>query len=232
MAPLVGISLCLDDRGRWRRGHETLYGDRRYARAVESAGGIAMHLPIQDDARALVSRIDALLIPGGGDFPPDAPYPVEIAFDPAPPPQIDFDHQLLAGALERSLPILGICYGMQLLALHRGGTLHHHLPLDRPDAAAHQLPEPDGRHAIRVEPGSRLAAVLGDTPAPVNSIHHQAVSTPGAGLRICARSQDGIVEAIEAEGDAFCLGVQWHPERLDAASRTPLFRALVEACGG
>ena len=232
MRPVVGISQCLDDRGRWREGRDYAYVDVAYARAVEEAGGIPLHLPVQGDPAALTERLDALLIPGGDDFlptPPSAPYPAHIAFDPAPLAQIDFDERLLASALAREIPVLGICYGMQLLALHRGGSLHYDLPTDRPEAASHQLPEPDGRHALAVEPGTRFVAIVGGSPAPVNSLHHQAVAEPGAGLRVAARSPDGIIEVIETERGSFALGVQWHPEKLTGAARLVLFEALVEA---
>ena len=140
-----------------------------------------------------------------------------------------FDTRLLAGALDRQLPVLGICYGMQLLALHHGGTLHHHLPHDLPGAGAHQLPEVDGRHAIMLSAGTRTAAAMGDHCEPVNSLHHQAVAEPGAALRVSARAGDGVIEAIEARGDHFAMGVQWHPEKLGDTASDGLFRALVAA---
>ncbi len=229
MKPIIGISQCLDDRGRWRRNREYLYLDSAYARAVEAAGGIAMHLPIQRDADGLLRRIDALLLPGGDDLPPESPYPADVPFDPAPARQIEFDRRLLAGALHRALPLLGVCYGMQLLALHQGGRLHYHLPLDLPTAQTHQLPNDDDRHPLIVEANTKLASTLGRSPAPVNSLHHQAVAAPGHGLRVCARSPDGVVEAIESEDEAFCMGVQWHPEKLEGHGRDAIFGALVAA---
>jgi putative glutamine amidotransferase len=231
MPPVVGITQCLDDRGRWRRGRRYHYADAAYARAVERAGGLPLYLPVQADVGALIERIDALLVPGGDDLPPERPYPAEVCFDLAPAAQVEFDRRLLAAALERRLPFLGICYGMQILALVRGGALHHHLPIDLPGAAPHRLPEPDGRHALRIEPGTRLAAILGPSPVSVNSLHHQAVAVPGEGLRVSARGEDDVIEAVEAPGAVFCLGVQWHPEKLDPEPHGGVFRALVEACG-
>ena len=233
MPPIVGISQSLDDRGRWRPQRDYGYIDLAYARAVEDAGGTPIHLPPQSDAARLTEHIDALVVPGGDDFPPGPEcqaYPKSVAFDLAPAQQIDFDTRLVESALGRGLPVLGICYGMQLLALHRGGSLHHHLPIDLPESECHQLPEANGRHALAVEPGSRLETILGREPAPVNSLHHQAVCSPGHDLRVCARSPDGVVEAIESLGDHFVLGVQWHPEKLDDEGRLVLFRALVQAC--
>jgi putative glutamine amidotransferase len=232
MRPLIGIPLCLDASGRFRRGRRYHYIDQRYADAVAEAGGDPIYLPIQQRGQDLVQRIDGLLIPGGADLLPDAPYPEDVRFEATAPEQLDFDRALLADALERQIPFLGICYGMQILALQHGGTLLYHVPHDLPEAGEHRLPEEKGRHLIRVEPGTLLEAVLGRDEEPVNSAHHQAVATPGAGLRVSARAEDGVIEAVEGARERFCLGVQWHPERLADAHRRSLFAAFVSAAGG
>ena len=230
MAPLIGISLCLDTGGRFRRGRRYHYIDERYADAVAEAGGVPAYLPIQPGSEEIADRIDGLLIPGGDDLLPEAPYPEEIRFEAAPSEQIDFDRALLARALARGIPVLGICYGMQILALHHRGSLLYHIPLDVPDAIEHQLPEDQGRHPIRVEAGTLLEAAIGADPEPVNSSHHQAVARAGEGLRVSARAADGVVEAIEGAGERFCLGVQWHPERVSGDHRGQLLGAFVSAC--
>jgi putative glutamine amidotransferase len=230
MRPVIGIPLGLDDRGRWNPTRTTQYIDTAYARAVAAGGGDAFALPIQDRPEALVERIDGLLIPGGDDFAPPRPYPGDVRFDAAPEPQIEFDRRLLACALARDLPVLGICYGMQLLALHLGGTLCYDIPSERPDAGPHRLPDGEGRHGLRVETATRLAAVLGESPGPVNSRHHQCVAEPGASLRVSARAEDGLIEAVERAGDGFCVGVQWHPERMPEPHRDALFAAFVSQC--
>ncbi len=229
MKPAIGISECHDARGRIRPGREYLYNDIAYSRAISESGGSALHLPIQDDPAALVERIDALLLPGGDDFPPPDPYPDGVQFEAASERQIAFDRELLASALERGIPVLGICYGAQLLALELGGALHYHLPHDMPDAHDHQLDDAQGRHRLEFEEDSHLASLLGPDPIEVNSLHHQAIALPGPELRVVARSLDGVIEAVEHLTRSFCIGVQWHPEKLPAAASRPLFVGLVSA---
>ena len=230
MRPLIGIPPVFADRGRLRPGRELHALDARYPRAVEIAGGTPVLVPVQSDAASLALRLDGLLIPGGGDFAPERSYPAGVEFDPVAPEQLDFDRRLLARALERGLPVLGICYGMQLLAVHHGGRLIYDLPTDVPAAGPHHLSRPGERHALHVEPATRLAELLADADTAVNSHHHQAVAEPGAGLRVAARAEDGIVEAIERSEGPFCLGVQWHPERMDEHHQALVVGAFVRAC--
>jgi len=239
--PRIGIPLSLDDRGRWRAERTYHYIDRSYADAIDRAGGVALHLPIQSDVAGLVDAIDGLLLPGGDDFPSDAPLAPEIEalLDLVPAAQLAFDRMLFDAACARGLPVLGICYGMQLMAIAAGGLLDAHLPSQRPDAGPHKL-APDARHPIAIVPGSRLAAIAGASSLPVNSLHHQGVRTPGRGQRIAARSADGVIEAIEAidadpqakTATPFRLGVQWHPEKQRDAFADRLFAAFVDAARG
>ena len=231
MRPLIGIPPVHADRGRPSPGRALAVLDLRYARAVEAVGGTPVCLPLQQEVAELVDRLDGLLVPGGGDFLPERSYPPGVEFDATSPDQLEFDGHVLGHALERGIPVLGVCYGMQLLAVHHGGRLHYDIATDLPAAAAHRLPEPEGRHALRIEPGTRLAEILAGDGVAVNSRHHQAVAEPGAGLRVSARARDGVIEAIEATAGPFCVGVQWHPERMEPAHLARLFGAFVRACG-
>jgi putative glutamine amidotransferase len=233
--PRIGIPLGLDDRGRWRRGRDYLYIDRRYSDAIARAGGVALHLPIQDDVLAVAEEIDGLLLPGGDDLPADIARGESAAsaadLDIVPPDQLRFDTALLAASQDRGLPILGICYGMQLLARSGGGRLIIHLPTERPEAAGHKMADDDARHEIEVEAHTRLARILGAERGAVNSLHHQAVAEVGRRHRVSARSPDGVIEAIEATvASPFEVGVQWHPEKLDTPESRALFGDFVTSC--
>ena len=167
------------------------------------------------------------MIPGGGDFAPPRPYPPGVAFSLVAPEQLASDLALLRAALERGLPVLGICYGMQLLAHAAGGRFVYDIATECEAAGPHRLTDPAARHRVEIEPGSRLAQLVGTTALAVNSSHHQAVAEPGHGFAVVARAADGIVEAIESrDPQRLVLGVQWHPERMEPEHRALLFGAL------
>lgn len=229
--PRIGIPLCLDDRERWRPGRDYLYVDRRYADAITQAGGRPVHLPIQPDAAGLMTELDGLLLPGGDDFPSERPLPDGVELDLVAEAQLDFDTALVRAARALRRPILGICYGMQLLARTADARLEPHLPSGRPDAAPHRLPETQ-THRIDVAAESRLGAAIGTGAKIVNSLHHQAVLEVGRTHRVVARSPDGVIEAIEAVDDEAArweIGVQWHPEKREDETSQALFLAFVDA---
>jgi putative glutamine amidotransferase len=209
-----------------------------YARAVELAGGLPVVLPpLDEEAIApLVDRLAGVCLSGGPDLDP-------VAYGAEPDPHLgpvereldEFEVAVARRADALGIPLLGICRGCQALNVARGGTLHQHLP-DVTDGSIHHRQTASGRettHTVRIEPGSRLAGIVGGEELDVNSFHHQAVDRLGRGLRAVAWAPDGVIEAIEGDGPALYLGVQWHVETLvDRPRHARLFDALVEAAAG
>ena len=220
-----------------------------YAAAVEAAGGEAVRLELSSGTRALrdaVRGCSGILLPGSpADVAPDRygaePDPASAAADEG---REAADWMLLEESERRRLPVLGICYGLQSLNVYRGGSLLQDLlPLPVNHSAGRQIMV---AHAADVAPDSLLGSLLtapeapeagGFARLPVNSSHHQAIASPGEGLRIVARCpEDGVIEAVEAVYDPadpwFCMAVQWHPERstdTSAASRALFARLVTEA---
>ncbi len=206
-----------------------------YARSVFRAGGVAVLIPPGADADALAEHLDGLLIPGGDDIDPKHyGEPLHPKAELVNAARFDMEWALLRAFEARRKPILGICYGCQLLNVWRGGSLYQHLP-DLPSVTLkHQRAskeEPFPRHFVEVTPDSRLAQSLGQARFESVSAHHQAIRAAGRGLVITAYSPDGVVEAIEAPDHPFLIGVQWHPERdPDAPATRALFESFVNAC--
>ena len=134
--------------------------------------------------------------------------------------------------MARGLPVLGICGGMQLMAVALGGTLIQHLPDALPDALPHEQPNPrnEAGHTVTLTPGSRLHQIAGMDSFPVNSAHHQAVATTGPRVQVNAVAPDGVIEGIESTARRFCIGVQWHPEFHISPADNALFVAFIESC--
>jgi putative glutamine amidotransferase len=207
-----------------------------YTRAVEAAGGLPVVLPPLDDGGVpqLVEHLSGVCVSGGPDMDPAA-YGAERhpKLGPVEPELDAFELAVVRRADAAGIPVLGICRGCQVLNVARGGTLHQHVPDVVDGAVAHRQTAPgwETTHDARIEPGSRLASIVGPEDLDINAFHHQAVDRLGRGLRAVAWAPDGIVEAIE--GDGFYLGVQWHVETLVHLPRhARLFEALVHAATG
>ena len=227
--PLIGLSSYREQAswGAWNQAADLLPSD--YALAVEAAGGTPVilppSLPYDEAAAVVIARLDGLVITGGADV-----QPRRYAADPHPETTVwredrdAWELALLDAADERGLPTIGVCRGMQVMAVHAGGSLDQHVP----DLVGHEDHNPGaaeyGDTAVTIEPASRLAGILGTTPV-VACHHHQAVREH-PGFTAVAWAADGLLEAIEAPGERLLMAVQWHPEvRADRG----IFKALVEA---
>lgn len=210
--------------GNWNRHAAIL--PSAYVSAVERAGGIPMIIPPAGDMTVLLEAIDGLIISGGPDVSPEQynqhPGPMTVEFYPN---QDETEIGLISEALERDLPLLGVCRGMQILSVVHGGTLYQHLD-DTPGHEGHGGYDGTSTdHSVIVEQDSLLCSLMGESFS-VNSTHHQGVSDPGSLTISAVAGHDGLIEAVERRDKKFCLGVQWHPEQY---GHDLLFSALVEA---
>jgi putative glutamine amidotransferase len=235
--PIIVITCC---HARNRQPDQyMLAGD--YVRAVKTAGGIPLLFPALARLERPLSTVCAgLLLSGGGDFDPSY-------FNEEPHPKLGtvdrerdcWEIMLIRRAHGEGLPILGICRGMQALNLAFGGSLYQDLPSQyqaeskRPLLEhAQALPGNQVSHRVAVDAASLLFSIVGSTEIWTNTHHHQGVKEVGSGLKIVARSDDGVIEGIEGRAGAFLLGVQWHPERLATPASQRLFAEFVRACVG
>ena len=234
--PVIGVTLDCEQPGGYSK--YPWYAMRQnYADAIVASGGLPIALP-HDAALAAdyLDRIDALVITGG-------------AFDVDPALYGDTDRHdtvtlkegrtaaelaLTRGALDRNMPLLGICGGEQLLAVALGGSLIQHIPDAVDDALEHEQPNPrhEPGHRVVLRSGTLLHRIVGTDEMQVNSSHHQAVRDPGRFAVVNAIAPDQVIEGIEDVRYRFCLGVQWHPEFFIDAGDRRIFDALIAACRG
>lgn len=207
-APVIGISLSLDRGRRIRAGADYYYVRRAYAEAVLEAGGVPILLTLDTPPRAAVELCDGFVVTGGDDLPRSfsavASLPSETAEDAE---RIRWDRALFERIALVDKPVLGVCYGMQLMNLHHGGTLYQELRLERQGSLDHGGLGETTHHELVVEGGRLLQGFA--KRVRVNSRHRQAVDEVAPGFRVTARASDGVVEAIEREQ---WFGVEWHPE--------------------
>lgn len=228
--PVIGIC-AVRERARWAFWDQTahLVADT-YVEAIQSTGALAVLLPVEPNApERLLDRIDGLLLIGGADLDPrsygqEPESDVEATYRE----RDDFEIALTRAAVERGMPYLGICRGMQVLNVALGGNLDQHLVLEDGTTPHRRIVGTfeGNEQTIRLEPGSLAARALEEDVHEGRCHHHQAVDRLGEGLVVTGRAEDGVPEAIELSGGGWVLGVQWHPE---AAEKRELFQAFVAA---
>jgi putative glutamine amidotransferase len=207
-----------------------------YVKSIEGAGAEPVELSNDEDPAAVLERVDGVLLTGGLDVDPalygEAPHPTTAAA----PERDRFEVPLAEAAVERDVPVLAICRGVQVLNVAAGGTLVQDIPTAVRSDLAHSIDVPKDQiaHDVRVTAGTRLAGTLGPgTPldtCSVNSRHHQSVGRVAPRFVVSAVSPDGVIEAIERPDAKFCVGVQWHPENFWRTGEfAGLFDAFVEA---
>lgn len=219
--PLIGVPTGREKSQRFF-GLALYIMNQTYVRTLENLGALPVLIPLQMSQATLqgiFERLDGLLLPGGEDLDPST-YGAERhpQLGPTDKERDRTELLLTEWALAEGMPILGVCRGAQVINVACGGTLYQDLHSDRPDFAKHDYFPPNYErfrisHGINVELDSHLAQALG-TVHEVNSMHHQGIDRLGNGLSAVAKSEDGLVEAVEVPELPFVLGVQWHPEEL------------------
>ena len=232
--PVIGLTVDWEEPG----GYSKLpwYALREnYAQAVTKAGGLPILLPHElDHVEGYLARIDGLIVTGGAFDVDPALFGANERHETVKlkAGRTAFELAIVRGALERDMPVLGICGGQQLLHVVLGGRLIQHIPDSVPGALAHEQPNPrtEPGHEVLVAAGTLLHRIVGADRLSVNSAHHQAAADEPAGVVVNARAPDGVIEGIEAPGKRFCLGVQWHPEYSISPGDDRILEAFVAAC--
>ncbi len=228
MEPVIGVT-C----GHEVAAQERFYVNRPYVRSIEMAGGIPLLIPALEKRERLayfLDQIDGLLLPGGYDVDPatfgEEPVP---GLGPVDPIWDELELWVASNVLERRLPVLGICRGVQLLNVAAGGSLYQDIESQLlGKAIKHQQGAPRWQHSheITVESGSHVERMLGTTQLRVNSFHHQAIKEVAPKFKVTAQAKDGVIEAIEGTELDFAVGVQWHPEVM--WEQYPVFKGIFQ----
>jgi putative glutamine amidotransferase len=242
MKKLIGITCSRITGGAWgvySLGQFMDYAGSDYSQAVLHSGGAPVIIPAAQDPDSLSRILDSvqgLILSGGPDVHPKRFGEEPLAGLGEVDEALDSMELMAAGlALERDIPILAICRGIQVLNIALGGTLYQDIPSQVPDSLCHN-PKTDKAvttHTVRIKAGSRLRRIIGKPEIWVNSKHHQALKDPAPGLVVTARARDGVIEAVEHPDKRYVIGVQWHPEgtwRDDAFSKK-LILSFVRAAG-
>ena len=219
--PVIGIPADFAPAPDTKISHPRWQLNETYVNAIYDAGGLPLILPVlPDDNDQLMNLLDGVILSGGGDIHPDRfGRPIHPRTAGISEERDELELRMFGAARARSLPILGICRGLQLVNVAMGGTLIQDIPDERPASSQHDqhldgLARDDVSHPVDLVPGSQLEGIYGETRIMTNSYHHQAVDDLAEGLTITGWAEDGTVESFETAGDPFLVAVQWHPETL------------------
>lgn len=232
MRPLIGITLDWQENGSFsKRPHYALR--EHYFNAVYAAGGLPVAIPLITAAQEdYLARVQGVVVPGG-DYPSPGWW-YGKADDHLPHPRPDADVAFIRLCLAHNKPLLGICAGMQTLAVATGGQLHWNIKQALNAHGHRETPLEQMAHAITIQPDSLLARTVGTTELHVNSHHNEGVASVGAEARVVATAPDGVIEAIEIPTARFALGVEWHPEMFTAEGHPDrkIFEGFIAAANG
>lgn len=239
--PVIGITPDIDNPSGGplpRNRTRLLLLQERYARAILDAGGLPFIIPIVHSHEAIqemLERLDGIVV-SGGNFDIDPLLYGEQAIEALgelKPDRTQFELDLISRALDRNIPVLGVCGGAQAINVALGGTLYQDIASQIPAALEHQQGalKDRGGHAVTIHDGTLLRRIVGQDGLETNTTHHQSVKRLGAGLIVNATAKDGVIEGLESREHRFVLGVQWHPEFLTDKdlSQRKIFAALVSA---
>jgi putative glutamine amidotransferase len=222
--PLIGLTTYALDQQISGRQQYAASLPMAYVRAVHANGGRAVLIAPDDPGQDVLDHLDGIVFAGGSDVDPvhygEAPHPTVVSHAGRDAAEL----MLLRAALDRDLPLLGVCRGLQLMAIVSGGRLHQHLP-DALGTGRHRPASGYGEHRVRLAAGTLCHKVLGDEVV-VNSLHHQGIADPGTLVPTGWCPDDDLIETAEIPERRFAIGVQWHPE---AMADQRVFRALIES---
>ncbi len=237
--PIIGI-LCDINKEEGKEDRPLYFVKSNYISAIKEAGGIPLIItPLKDenDLTKTLNLIDGLLIPGGDDIDPkyfkEEPHPSLELIDQE---IVEFQMGFFNKALNKGMPVFGICAGLQIINIACGGNIYQDIPAQYSNPIKHKRNEnekKDSIHNVRIEKNTKLYNILKKGEVSVNSTHHQALKDVAEGFMVTARSDDGIIEAIESRKHRFVIGVQWHPEDLYKENNLflKLFERLVSESG-
>lgn len=224
MKPVIGITPSYNE------ANEDYIISASYFDAVKKAGGYPVLLSLEE---SLPDFIDGIILSGGGDIDPML-FGEEPIYENGEicPLRDQFEIWLCKKALDKGMPIFGICRGMQLLSIISGGKIYQDIRAQTNTRIKHSqnAPKYHGTHTVDIVENSTLHSIIKDTQIVVNSFHHQSLSKIEKPFIVSARSRDGLIEAIEHEEGRFILGVQWHPEKMSEQVQKNLFNHFVRAC--
>ncbi|HEV8607231.1 MAG TPA: gamma-glutamyl-gamma-aminobutyrate hydrolase family protein [Tepidisphaeraceae bacterium] len=232
--PIIGLTMDSGDKP----NSYSLNAD--YASSIEKAGGLPLAIPFHTDHSLIpqiVDALDGILFIGGNDMDPshygEEWHPKAVRMDET---RQNFELALIAEVEKRKLPTLGVCFGSQLMNVHRGGSLHQFLPdVPRDSAIEHRRLDPNQpppKHPVNIDLNSTLGRAIGKPQIDANSYHKQSANKLGRGLKVIATAPDGVIEGFEDPTFPLFAAVQWHPERLtDSPEHLALFRLLVTKAG-